>query len=142
MEENNKTEQVLNGKEIYPYMDGKIIHISIMYDLREHYKRILKLNAVIDLLKEKGYEVKTFLKFKDLLIEDIDFLDTVVRNYFAGLERVLISDRDTEKIYGVTLKDKKEPKYTLRLVERFCDLNREHFFEDYIDVFGNKIEFK
>lgn len=136
------TSKVLKGEEIYPYMDQKIIHISIIYDLREHYKRILKLDAVIDLLKEKGYEVNTFIKFIDLLWEDIDFLNTVVRNYFRGLNLTLISDKKGYTIYGVTLKDEKESKYTLRLVEKYCDLNRENFFEDYIDVFGNKIEFR
>ena len=137
------TSKVLKGEKIYPYMDGKVIKISAVYDLREHFKRIIKDDDIASLLKEKGYKVTNFLKFNNLLWEDIEFLE-IIKNYFKAYDKdyTLISDRDGDQIFVARLIDKEERDYTLRLVEAYCNMNREHFFENYIDIFGNKIEFK
>ena len=138
----DKTGKVLKGEKIYPYMDKKVIRICACYDLREHFKRILKEEE--KLLKENGYSnITNFLQFNRLLREDIKFLN-IIKNYFNEFDDSynLISDKDVDKMYVVRLIAKEERDYTLRLVEAYCDLNREHFFENYIDVFGNKIEFK
>ena len=135
------TEKVLKGEKVYPYMNGKVIQISVVWDLREHFKHILKQPNIIEKLKENDYsEITNFQTFNRLLWEDITFLN-IIKTYF-DLDKPLISDKYADKIYAINLKNKEERKYTLRLVESYCDLNREHFFTNYIDVFGNKIEFK
>ena len=141
MEENDLTSKVLKGEKVYPYMDGKVVRISICWDLREHYKHILRQENIIKLLKENNYsEITSYLQFNRLLFEDIKFLN-IIKTYFE-VGKTLISDKDADYMYGVNLITKDERPYTLRLVETYCNLNRLHFFEDYIDIFGNKITFK
>ena len=136
------TQRIFNGEKIYPYMNGKVIGIKIVYDLREHYKRILKDSNIAIALKEKGYkQINNFSEFKKLLCEDIIFLN-IIEIYFNNIFNLLISDKDGEKIFAIKLKEKEEKPYTLHLVQLYCEMNREKFFNDYIDVFGNEIIFK
>ena len=135
------TSRVLNGEKVYPYMEGKIVRLSVCYDLREHYKYILKQKEIVKELEKNNYkEITSFSHFNRLMIEDITFLN-IIKKYF-NINKILISDKDCDYIYGIDLLDEQPHNYTLRLVEGYCNLNRGHFFNDYIDIFGNKITFK
>ena len=135
------TSKVLKGEKVYPYIDGKVIRVSVGWDMREQYKYILKQDFIIDYLKDNNYkEITKYSEFNKLLWEDIKFLN-IIKTYF-DIKKPLISDKDGNYIYAVNLIEKEDKEYTLRLVESYCNLNRSNFFEEYIDIFGNKITFK
>ena len=137
----NSTQKILKGEKVYPYMNGKIIRVSYRYNLKDCYKEILNQENINKVLKENKYEeITNFKDFKNLLLKDSKFLN-IIKEYFDK-DRILISDKDGEYIYGIKLIDEEDHDYNLRLIEIYCDLNRNIFFEDYVDIFGNKITFK
>lgn len=136
------TQRVLKGEKVYPYMDKKVICIENVYDLTEYYKKILKQSDIMNSLKDKGYKkIDNFKEFKRLLWEDNTFLN-IIKGYFNVNDRILISDKQGEKIFVVRLKEKEDKPYTLKLAQMYCEMNRENFFNDYKDVFSNEIIFK
>lgn len=136
------TQRVLKGEKVYPYMDKKVICIEDVYDLTEYYKKILKQSDIMNSLKEKGYKkIDNFEEFKKLLWKDNIFLN-IIKGYFNVNDRILISDKQGEKIFVVRLKEKEDKPYTLKLAQMYCEMNRENFFNDYKDVFSNEIIFK
>ena len=137
----NLTIRVLNGEKIYPYMNGKIIRVSYQYNLKDCYKEILNKENINKTLKENKYdEITNFKDFNKLLLEDSKFLD-IIKEYFDK-DRILISDKDGEYVFGIKLIDEEDHDYNLRLIEVYGNLNRNIFFEDYTDIFGNEITFK
>lgn len=140
--EESITQRIMNGEKVYPFIDGRVIGIKVEYNLREQYETILKHSDITIKLKENGYKkITNFTEFKKLLCKDKIFLN-IIKIYFNKESNFLISDKDGEKIFVIELKEKEEKPYTLHLVQSYCEMNREKFFNDYIDIFGNKIIFK
>ena len=73
-----------------------------------------------EVLKKNLYEISAELQ------QLIDYIEENGGEIDENIENELV-------IHENELRDK---------VEAYCNMNREHFFENYIDIFGNKIEFK
>ena len=136
------TQRIYDGEKIYPYMNGKLIGIARVIDLTEQYKDIIKQPEISCELEKNNYkEINNFKEFKRLLLEDNSFLN-IIKKYFNNIGKLLISDKNGEKIFEINLKESEEKPYTLKLVQLYCEMNRENFFNNYIDAFGNEITFE
>ncbi|MBR1377269.1 MAG: hypothetical protein IJ565_05640 [Bacilli bacterium] len=127
MERINK---VLHGSELHPMLEGKNINLSIAIDMKESYKILFEENDYDEFIDKIKYN-------KEYRKEAIDRLNDRfnLRNY------ILITNSTYDTWYYVKFIDEVRKNYTLLYVENLSKLNPKHFYEDYIDLFGNKIEF-
>ena len=122
--------EILNGKKIYPKLNDKYINLSIAIDMKESYKI---------LFNEKDYQgfinrLKSDKKYKKEIISKLN-------DHFNLRNYILITNSTYDIWYYARFLENTQKQYTLLYVENVCQLNPTHFYENYVDLFGNEIVF-
>ena len=119
-----------NNEELHPMVNKEFITIPVAIDMDGLNKKLFNIESLNDFINK----IKNDKKFKDYAIDKIT-------NHFNQQARKLISSKNGVTWFFVDYK-KREGAYTLKYAESLANLNTELFFDNYIDIFGNKIEFE
>lgn len=119
------------GEELHPMVNKEFFTILIAADMEGINKSFFKIDDYNKFIKK----IKTDERFKDYVID-------YMRKYFNQETRKLISSKDGYTWFFIDYKKRENKPYTLKYAESLANLNRSLFFENYTDIFGNRIEFE
>ena len=122
--------KIFKGKKLYPFSNNKYFTISIAIDM-------------VDFM-DKKFGIKNYTVFVEKIKTNNEFKEEVLsklRKYTKEEDKDIITSINGETFFFINY-GKYNQEYTLRFVENLCQLNTNLFFEDYIDILGNKIKFR
>ena len=119
------------GEELHPMVNKEFFTIPIAIDMEGLNKRFFNIDNYSSFIKK----IKTEDKFKSYVID-------YMREYFNQPVRKLISSKDGYTWFFIDYKKRENKPYTLKYAESLAYLNNSLFFENYTDIFGNRIEFE
>lgn len=119
------------GEELHPMVNKEFFTIPIAIDMEGLNKRFFNIDDYNTFIKR----IKKDEKFKDYVID-------YVREYFNQETRKLITSKDGFIWFFIDYKKRENKPYSLKYAESLANLNGSMFFENYTDLFGNRIEFE
>ena len=125
-------ERVINkGEELHPMVNKKFFTMPISIDMTIFFRSSFKMDDYHEFITK----IKEDKEFKDYVIK-------YVKNHFHQDNREVVSSIDGITWFFVDYKKREEKSYTLFYVESLCNLNNSIFLDNYVDIFGNLIEFE
>ena len=125
-------ERVFNkGEELHPMVNKEFFTIPIAIDMIGLNKTFFNIDDYNQFIKK----IKNDENFKDYVID-------YIREHFQQTTRKLITSKDGYTWFFIDYKKSEDKPYTLRYAESLAQLNSSMFFENYTDLFGNRIEFE
>ena len=119
------------GEELHPMVNKEFFTIPIAIDMEG--------------LNKCFFGVKNFSKFLRKIRTEESFKNYVIdymREKFNQPARKIISSKDGYTWFFIDYKKREDKPYTLRYAETLASLNSSLFFENYTDIFGNRVEFE
>lgn len=127
----NNFERVFNmSEELHPMVNKEFFTILISIEMEGLNKSFFKVEKFDDFINK----IKKDDNFKSYVID-------YIRNYFNQPTRKIISSKDGYTWFFIDYKKRDNKPYTLKYAESLANLNKSLFFENYVDIFGNNIEF-
>lgn len=128
-----RVDRVLDGDiKVYPSLNNKIINLKVGINMRDSFNVIFNENIDYD------ERIKRILSDDNYKQEIVD----KVKKHYHLYNYELITDASYDEWYFVSYDDSILNRlYMLHYAETLAELNRDNFFEDYEDLFGNKIKF-
>lgn len=119
------------GEELHPMVNKEFFTIPIAIDMEGLNKTLFGLDDYSKFLRK----IKTEESFKNYIID-------YMRERFNQPARKIITSKDGYTWFFIDYKKREDKPYSLKYAESLADLNRSLFFENYTDIFGNRIEFE
>ena len=119
------------GEELHPMVNKEFFTIPITIDMEGLNKSFFNIDDYNTFIKR----IKKDEKFKDYVVD-------YIRDYFNQETRKLITSKDGYTWFFIDYNKREDKQYTLKYAESLANLNRSLFFENYTDIFGNRIEFE
>ena len=124
-------ERVFNkGEELHPMVNGEFFTMPVSIEMEGVAKKYFDIANINEFI----IKIKNDNSFRSIVI------DTINSNYNT-VNRKIITSKDGELWFFIDYKKYNKP-YTLFYAKQLADLNKSLFFENYIDLLGNKIEFE
>ena len=119
------------GEELHPMVNKEFFTIPIAIEMEGLNKTFFNIDDYNTFIKR----IKKNEKFKDYVID-------YIREYFNQETRKIITSKDGYTWFFIDYKKREDKSYSLKYAESLANLNRSLFFENYTDIFGNRIEFE
>lgn len=128
----NNFERVFNNcEELHPMVNGNFFTIPIAIEMTTFFRTYFKMEDYSEFINK----IKSDSSFKEEVIN-------YVKKHFKQENRYVISSEDGLTFFFVEFKKNINKPYTLKYVESLCCLNTKLFLDNYVDIFGNNIEFE
>lgn len=119
------------GEELHPMVNKEFFTIPIAIEMEGANKIFFNIDDFNQFIKK----IKKDQKFKDYVID-------YIRKYYNQETRKLITSKDGYTWFFIDYKKRENKPYSLKYAQMLANLNRSLFFENYTDIFGNRIEFE